>query len=189
MKKITRIEPTAAQPVMTKTKVAAYCRVSTEADAQLVSLETQKSHYEELINANPDWVFAGLYYDEGISGTSKEKRPALQRMIADCEAGKIDRVLVKSLSRFARNTTDCLELTRKLLGLGVTIYFEKENLDTGSMESELLLSIMSSLESGTGSRTGRLRSPVLLTASIRRTERWSLTRKKPAGSAGSTSRR
>ena len=64
------------------------------------------------------------------------KRPALQRMIADCEAGKIDRVLVKSLSRFARNTTDCLELTRKLLGLGVTIYFEKENLDTGSMESE-----------------------------------------------------
>lgn len=145
MKKITRIEPTAAQPVMTKTKVAAYCRVSTEADAQLVSLETQKSHYEELINANPDWVFAGLYYDEGISGTSKEKRPALQRMIADCEAGKIDRVLVKSLSRFARNTTDCLELTRKLLGLGVTIYFEKENLDTGSMESELLLSIMSSL--------------------------------------------
>ena len=107
MKKITRIEPTAAQPVMTKTKVAAYCRVSTEADAQLVSLETQKSHYEEL-----------------------------QRMIADCEAGKIDWVLVKSLSRFARNTTDCLELTRKLLGLGVTIYFEKENLDTGSMESE-----------------------------------------------------
>ena len=85
---------------MTKTKVAAYCRVSTEADAQLVSLETQKSHYEELISANPEWVFAGLYYDEGISGTSKEKRPALQRMIADCEAGKIDRVLVKSLSRF-----------------------------------------------------------------------------------------
>ena len=145
MKKITRIEPTATQPIMTKTKVAAYCRVSTEADAQLVSLETQKSHYEELISANPEWVFAGLYYDEGISGTSKEKRPALQRMIADCEAGKIDWVLVKSLSRFARNTTDCLELTRKLLGLGVTIYFEKENLDTGSMESELLLSIMSSL--------------------------------------------
>ena len=200
MKKITRIEPTASQPIMTKTKVAAYCRVSTEADAQLVSLETQKSHYEELISANPEWVFAGLYYDEGISGTSKEKRPALQRMIADCEAGKIDRVLVKSLSRFARNTTDCLELTRKLLGLGVTIYFEKENLDTGSMESELLLSIMSSLSpcpfqrttngaSGTGSRTGHLRSPALLTASIRRTERWSLTRKKPGGSAGFTRRR
>jgi DNA invertase Pin-like site-specific DNA recombinase len=114
-------------------------------DDQLVSLETQKSHYEDLIGSNPDWVFAGLYYDEGISGTSKEKRPALQRMIADCEAGRIDRILTKSLSRFARNTTDCLELTRKLLDLGITIFFEKENLDTGSMESELLLSIMSSL--------------------------------------------
>ena len=145
MKKITRIEVTAAAPVMGKTRVAAYCRVSTGEDGQLVSLETQKSHYEEFITSNPDWAFAGLYYDEGISGTSKEKRPALLRMIADCEAGKIDRILVKSLSRFARNTTDCLELTRKLLGLGVTIYFEKENLDTGSMESELLLSIMSSL--------------------------------------------
>ena len=145
MKKITRIEATAAAPVMGKTRVAAYCRVSTGEDGQLVSLEMQKSHYEEFITSNPDWAFAGLYYDEGISGTSKEKRPALMQMISDCEAGKIDRILVKSLSRFARNTTDCLELTRKLLGLGVTIYFEKENLDTGSMESELLLSIMSSL--------------------------------------------
>lgn len=145
MKTITKIEPTAARPSRVKTRVAAYCRVSTGMDDQLISLETQKSHYEELISANPDWVFAGLYYDEGISGTSKEKRPALQRLIADCEAGRIDRILTKSLSRFARNTTDCLELTRKLLDLGITIFFEKENLDTGSMESELLLSIMSSL--------------------------------------------
>ena len=114
-------------------------------DDQLVSLETQKNHYKELIGSNPEWVYAGLYYDEGISGTSKEKRPALQRMIADCEKGLIDRIMTKSLSRFARNTTDCLELVRKLLDLGITIYFEKENLDTGSMESELLLSIMSSL--------------------------------------------
>ena len=145
MKSITKIEPSAARPSKVKTRVAAYCRVSTGTDDQLVSLETQKSHYEDLIGANPDWVFAGLYYDEGISGTSKEKRPALQRMIADCEAGMIDRIMTKSLSRFARNTTDCLELTRKLLDLGITIFFEKENLDTGSMESELLLSIMSSL--------------------------------------------
>ena len=145
MKTITKIEPSAARPSKDKTRVAAYCRVSTGMDDQLVSLETQKSHYEDLIGSNPDWVFAGLYYDEGISGTSKEKRPALQRMIADCEAGRIDRILTKSLSRFARNTTDCLELTRKLLDLGITIFFEKENLDTGSMESELLLSIMSSL--------------------------------------------
>ena len=145
MKTIMKIEPIKNRPGRAKIKVAAYCRVSTGTDEQLVSLETQKSHYEELINANPDWEFAGLYYDEGISGTSKEKRPALKQMIADCRAGKIDRILVKSLSRFARNTADCLELTRKLLDLGVTIYFEKENLDTGSMESELLLSVMSSL--------------------------------------------
>lgn len=145
MKTIMKIEPIRNRPGKVKTRVAAYCRVSTGTDEQLVSLETQKSHYEELINANPDWEFAGLYYDEGISGTGKEKRPALKRMIADCKDGKIDRILVKSLSRFARNTADCLELTRKLLDLEVAIYFEKENLDTGSMESELLLSIMSSL--------------------------------------------
>ena len=145
MKKITIIEPAQGRASAAKTKVAAYCRVSTGMDDQLVSLETQKSHYENLIGSNPEWEYAGLYYDEGISGTSKEKRPALMQMIADCEAGKIDRIMTKSLSRFARNTTDCLELTRKLLDLGITIYFEKENLDTGSMESELLLSIMSSL--------------------------------------------
>ena len=145
MKVITKIEPVAARTVAPETRVAAYCRVSTGMDGQLVSLETQRSHYEELISSNPDWVFAGIYYDEGITGTSKEKRPALMEMVADCEAGKIDRVLTKSLSRFARNTTDCLELVRKLLDLGVTIYFEKENLDTRTMESELLLSIMSSL--------------------------------------------
>ena len=145
MKKITIIEPAEARAITAKTRVAAYCRVSTGMDDQLVSLETQKGHYENLIGSNPEWEYAGLYYDEGISGTSKEKRPALMRMVADCEAGKIDRIMTKSLSRFARNTTDCLELVRKLLDLGITIYFEKENLDTGSMESELLLSIMSSL--------------------------------------------
>lgn len=156
MKLIKKIEPLAARAVVSKTRVAAYCRVSTGMDGQLVSLETQRSHYEELISSNPEWIFAGIYYDEGITGTSKEKRPALMQMIADCEAGKIDRVLTKSLSRFARNTTDCLELVRKLLGLGVTIYFEKENLDTGTMESELLLSIMSSLaESESESSSGR----------------------------------
>ena len=145
MKTITKIEPSAARPSKAKTRVAAYCRVSTGTDDQLVSLETQKTHYEDLISSNPDWEYAGMYFDAGVSGTGKEKRPALQRMIADCDAGKIDRILTKSLSRFARNTTDCLELTRKLLGMSITISFEKENIDTGSMESELLLSIMSSL--------------------------------------------
>ena len=145
MKLIKKIEPVATRAAASKTRVAAYCRVSTEMEGQLVSLETQRNHYEELISSNPDWVFAGIYYDEGITGTSKEKRPALMQMVTDCEAGKIDLILTKSLSRFARNTTDCLELVRKLFDLGVTIYFEKENLDTGTMESELLLSIMSSL--------------------------------------------
>ena len=145
MKKITKIEPSASRSPASKIRVAAYCRVSTGLDDQLISLETQKSHYDDLISSKPEWEFAGLYYDEGISGTSKEKRPALQQMITDCKAGKIDRIMTKSLSRFARNTTDCLELVRMLLDLGITIYFEKENLDTGSMESELLLSIMSSL--------------------------------------------
>ena len=145
MKKITRIEPVAATKKAKKLRVAAYCRVSTGMDNQLVSLETQKAHYEEYIKSNQDWEFAGIYYDEGITGTKKEVRPALQKLIADCEDGKISYIVTKSLSRFARNTTDCLELVRKLLGLGVAVYFEKENLDTGSMESELLLSIMSSL--------------------------------------------
>lgn len=145
MKKITKIEPAAATKKNKKRRVAAYCRVSTGMDDQLVSLETQKAHYEDYITANPDWEYAGLYYDEGITGTKKEVRPALLKMIEDCEDGKIDYIVTKSLSRFARNTTDCLELVRKLLDLGIAVYFEKENLDTGSMESELLLSIMSSL--------------------------------------------
>ena len=86
-----------------------------------------------------------MYYDEGITGTSKEKRPALIKMIADCEAGKIDRIVTKSLSRFARNTTDCLELVRKLIDLGIPIFFEKENINTLDAKGEVLLTIMASL--------------------------------------------
>ena len=93
-------------------RIAAYCRVSTGSDAQLESLDAQKTHYENYINGREDWEFAGLYFDEGISGTKKEKRPALLQMIADCKAGKIDFVITKSISRFARNTTDCLEMVR-----------------------------------------------------------------------------
>lgn len=145
MKVITKIEPSGESAARKKKRVAAYCRVSTGTDDQVVSLETQKSHYEEYICSNSGWEFAGLYYDEGISGTKKEQRPALMQMIADCEDGRIDYIVTKSLSRFARNTADCLELVRKLLELGIPVYFEKENLDTGAMESELLLTIMSSL--------------------------------------------
>jgi len=131
-----------------KLRVAAYCRVSTGSDAQLESLETQISHYKKYIKSRSDWSFAGLYYDEGISGTKKDKRVQLMQLIKDCEAKQIDFIITKSISRFSRNTTDCLELVRKLLELGIYIYFEKENINTGSMESELMLSILSSMAEG-----------------------------------------
>ncbi len=146
MKKVTKIvQNTADFTERPKLRVAAYCRVSTDSVEQLESLETQMKHYESYIKSNPNWEFAGLYYDEGITGTKKEKRPELLRMIADCENRKIDFIVTKSISRFARNTTDCLELVRKLIDLGIFIYFEKENINTGSMESELMLSILSGL--------------------------------------------
>lgn len=149
MKRVTKIDEIKTSKEATiKRKVAAYCRVSTGSDAQLESLETQKSHYENYITARPDWELAGIYFDEGITGTKKDKRSGLLQMISDCERQQIDFIITKSISRFARNTTDCLELVRKLLNLGIPIYFEKENLNTGSMESELMLSILSSMAEG-----------------------------------------
>lgn len=145
MKRITKIKENDSFTLGKKLRVAAYCRVSTGSDEQLVSLETQKNHYESYIKANPEWEFAGLYFDEGISGTKKTKRTALIQMMKECEQGRIDYIITKSISRFARNTTDCLEMVRKLIDLGIFIYFEKENLNTGLMESELMLSILSSL--------------------------------------------
>lgn len=146
MKKVTKIMPNAtASPGKPKLRVAAYCRVSTDTDGQLESLETQIKHYETFIRANLEWEYAGIYYDEGISGTKTEKRRELLRMIADCENGNIDFIVTKSISRFARNTTDCLELVRKLQNLGIFIFFEKENINTGEMENELMLSILSGL--------------------------------------------
>ena len=141
MKRVTKIENEKNQ---SKTRVAAYCRVSTESDEQLVSLEAQKQHYKTYIKKNPDWVFVGVYYDEGITGTKKDKRAGLLKMIGDCEQGKIDFIITKSISRFARNTTDCLELVRKLAGLGIYLYFEREKINTRDMEGELMLTILSS---------------------------------------------
>ncbi|MQN01330.1 MAG: recombinase family protein [Lachnospiraceae bacterium] len=97
------------------------------------------------ITERSDWTFAGLYYDEGITGTKKDKRPELLRMISDCEAGKIDLIVTKSISRFSRNTTDCLELVRKLLGLHIPIFFEKESINTMDAKGEVLITIMASL--------------------------------------------
>ena len=144
MARITKIEATRTSPKR-KIRVAAYARVSTDSDEQLLSLETQKAHYEEYIKSCPDYEFAGLYYDEGISGTKITKRDELQRLLKDCEDGKIDRVITKSISRFARNTADCLEMVRRLSQLKISIYFEKENIDTDHMSSELMLSILSSI--------------------------------------------
>jgi site-specific DNA recombinase len=146
VRKVTRIDGNnALQAFKPKVRVAAYCRVSTDSDEQMASLEAQKDHYESYIKANPDWEFAGIYYDEGISGTKKENRTGLLRLLADCENKKIDFIITKSVSRFARNTTDCIEMVRKLTDLGVFIYFEKENINTQRMEGELVLTILSSL--------------------------------------------
>lgn len=144
MKRITKIDAAITAEVK-KTRVAAYCRVSTASDEQLISLDAQKAHYESYIRSNDDWEYAGLYYDEGITGTKAEVRDGLQALLKDCEDGKIDLIITKSISRFSRNTTDCLEMVRKLVEMGVFIFFEKENINTGSMESELMLSILSSL--------------------------------------------
>ncbi len=144
MKRITKIENKAVREKK-KIRVAAYCRVSTDSDEQMISLDAQKVHYESYIKLNDEWEYAGLYYDEGISGTKVDARSGLLSMLSDCEEGKIDLIITKSISRFARNTTDCLEMVRKLIDLGIYIIFEKEKIHTGSMESELMLSILAGL--------------------------------------------
>lgn len=144
MKTVTKINQVESM-LIRKKRVAAYCRVSTDNIDQLLSLDTQKQHYENYIKSNPEWEYAGLYYDEGISGTKKDKRDGLKALINDCEKGLIDLVLTKSISRFSRNTTNCLELVRQLLKYDVCIQFEKENINTGSMESELMLAILASM--------------------------------------------
>ncbi|HCW22910.1 MAG TPA: hypothetical protein DGX96_04365 [Lachnospiraceae bacterium] len=125
-----------------KIRVAAYCRVSTDSDEQEISFETQVEVYERKIRANPAWEYAGVYTDEGITGTKASKRPGFQKMIKDAEDGKIDRIITKSISRFARNTLDCIGYVRHLKDIGTTILFEKENIDTGSAYSEMLLTVL-----------------------------------------------
>ena len=120
MPKVTKISENTKQKK--KLRVAAYCRVSTDSDAQLESLETQMAHYEKYINDHSDWTYAGLYYDEGISGVKMTKREGLLQLLADCESRKIDFVVTKSISRFSRNTADCLEMVRKLLDLNIPIF-------------------------------------------------------------------
>lgn len=128
-----------------KIRVAAYCRVSTDQEDQLHSFDAQVDYYTKYIGEHKNYEMAGIYADEGISGTSVKKREEFRRMIADCENNKIDLVITKSISRFARNTQDCLVYSRKLKNLGIGIIFEKENINTLDSTGELLFTILSSL--------------------------------------------
>ena len=123
-------------------KVAAYCRVSTDSKDQLNSYRTQIGYYTNFIAQHPGWELADIYADEGITGTSLEKRDEFKRMLADCRAGKISRILVKSVSRFARNTLELIETTRELKDLGVVVVFEEQGIDTAQMLGEMQLTLL-----------------------------------------------
>lgn len=128
-----------------KTRVAAYCRVSTEYEEQESSYDVQVEHYTTYIKSKPEWEFVEVYADDGISGTNTKKRDEFNRMIDDCKAGKIDMILTKSISRFSRNTVDCLKYTRELKALNIAVFFEKENINTLDAKGEVLMTIMAAL--------------------------------------------
>ena len=134
----------AVPAIREKKKVAAYARVSMQSERMLHSLSAQVSYYSGLIQKNPDWEYAGVYADDFISGTNTVKRDEFKRMLADCEAGKIDIILTKSISRFARNTVDLLETVRHLKDLGVEVQFEKERIRSMDGDGELMLTILAS---------------------------------------------
>ena len=124
-------------------RVAAYCRVSTDDEEQLTSYEAQRNYYTDKIMTNPEWTMAGLFADEGITGTSAQKRPEFLRMIRKCRQKKIDLILTKSISRFARNTVDSLHYIRALKELGIAVIFEEQNINTLDSESEMLITMLS----------------------------------------------
>ena len=126
-------------------RVAAYCRVSTDSEDQLNSYRSQVKYYTDKINENKDWMMAGIYADEAITGTQVSKREGFQKMIRDCMEGQIDMVITKSISRFARNTLDTLKYVRMLKEKEIPVFFEDENINTLSMDGELLLVVLSSV--------------------------------------------
>lgn len=140
-----RVTVSRGQVVEKKIRVAAYCRVSTDHEDQIHSFDAQVDYYTKYIKEHENYELAGIYADEGISGTNTKKREQFKRMIADCKAGKVDLVITKSISRFARNTQDCLQYSRMLKNLGIGIIFEKENINTLDSTGELLFTILSSL--------------------------------------------
>jgi len=135
----------AQRPEAQKLRVAAYCRVSSDSSDQLNSFMAQLNYYTTLISSKEHWTLADLYADEGISGTSTEKRPDFQRLLSDCRRGRIDKVMVKSISRFARNAKDCLETVRELKSIGVGVCFEEQNIDTSNMSGELLTAVFAAI--------------------------------------------
>lgn len=143
MAKITKLERAMSQ-LPTRKKVVAYARISEESERLNHSLSAQISYYSNLIQKHPEWEYAGVYADSGISGTRAERRPEFTRMVADCETGRVDIILTKSISRFARNTVDLLNTVRHLKELGIEVRFEKEHINSLSGDGELMLSILAS---------------------------------------------
>ena len=141
-----------------KRRVAAYARVSTDSEEQQTSYEAQVDYYTHYIQSKPEWEFVGVYTDEGISATNTKHRDGFNAMIEDALAGKIDLIITKSVSRFARNTVDSLTTVRKLKEKGVEVYFEKENIYTLDSKGELLITIMSSLAQEEDRKSTRLNS-------------------------------
>ena len=146
VKEVVKLTPrTFKLPKIKKISVAAYARVSTEKDEQHNSLEAQKAYFTKYIKERNDWQFAGLYYDDGISGLRHKNRDGFNRLIEDALQGKVDLIVTKSISRFARNTVDSLSTIRKLKGRGIGVFFQKENIHTLDTKSEFVLTLMSSL--------------------------------------------
>lgn len=145
MPTVTVIQPTIAEEQNTKIRCAAYCRVSSDSEDQLNSFMAQTRYYEKAFENSETEQLVDIYADEGITGTREDKRDEFQRMIKDCRRGKIDRIYTKSISRFARNTKDCLKNIRELKSLGITVFFEKENIDTAKLSDEMMITIMGGL--------------------------------------------
>ena len=147
-KKITKIEPVKQQVILQlqpKKRVCAYCRVSTDSSEQKNSFSAQLVYYKALIEDRENWQFSGIYADEARSGTKLQKRDDFLRMMKDCEAGKIDMIITKSVTRFARNTVDSIQAIRRMKELGIAVYFENEHIDSLSEKSEQLLTLLSSV--------------------------------------------
>ena len=186
MKKMTVI-PAVSQIRQGRIRVAAYCRVSSNKDDQEHSYETQVRYFTSLYRGSETSELVGVYADEGISGTSMDKRVEFQRLMEDCRAGKIDRIVTKSISRFARNTKDCLKSIRELKELGITIAFEKENIDTARLSDEMMITVMGGLAQEE-SRSISVRSYIAVSPTVTPKRRkqgiLSLTPIKPRSSAG-----